>query len=200
MSKNHIFDEDQGLDSQKLLHQPLIEEDYETGKYKAGLQEPSEAGFTTSNRVVTQAPLDTSLKHEQATAEDRIDQLLYLVNQKVESHKAEKAKSQEQAPYSQILTTFADGKDKALIGLGYATAIITGLGLPSFVFIFGDIINSFGPNQKNVVDAMRPIAIQMTVIGAFIWLTTYLYFTFLVVMSERVGRKTRVAYLKAILQ
>jgi ABC-type multidrug transport system fused ATPase/permease subunit len=40
----------------------------------------------------------------------------------------------------------------------------------------------------------------MTAIGGFIWITTYLYFTFLVIMSERVGRKTRVAYLKAILQ
>jgi|LauGreDrversion4_2_1035121.scaffolds.fasta_scaffold141052_1 ABC-type multidrug transport system fused ATPase/permease subunit len=40
----------------------------------------------------------------------------------------------------------------------------------------------------------------MTAIGGFIWVTTYLYFTFLVIMSERVGRKTRVAYLKAILQ
>ena len=40
----------------------------------------------------------------------------------------------------------------------------------------------------------------MTAIGLFIWVTTYLYFTFLVIMSERVGRKTRVAYLRAILQ
>jgi hypothetical protein len=39
----------------------------------------------------------------------------------------------------------------------------------------------------------------MTAIGLFIWVTTYLYFTFLVIMSERVGRKTRVAYLRAIL-
>ncbi len=96
--------------------------------------------------------------------------------------------------------TFADRKDKTLIALGYTTAIITGLGLPSFTFIFGDIINSFGPNSLNVVDKITPIAIQMTAIGGFIWLTTYLYFTFLVIMSERVGRKTRVAYLKAILQ
>ena len=84
---------------------------------------------------------------------------MYLVKQKVESYKAEKERSQEQAPYGQILTTFADRSDKTLIALGYTTAIVTGLGLPSFVFIFGDITNSFGPNSKNVADAMRPIAI-----------------------------------------
>jgi hypothetical protein len=55
------------------------------------------------------------------------------------------------APYSKILLTFADGKDKLLITLGYFTAIATGAGLPSFVFIFGDIVNTFGPSQKDIV-------------------------------------------------
>jgi len=84
------------------------------------------------------------------------------------------------------------------MGLGYFTAIVTGLGMPSFVFLFGDIVDKFGSNG-NIVDAVRPIAIELTLIGVFIWITSYLYFAFLVMMSERLGRKTRVAYLKAIL-
>ena len=82
--------------------------------------------------------------------------------------------------------------------LGYATAIITGAGLPSFVFLFGDVIDEFG-GSTDIVEAIRPIVIELLVIGAFIWLTSYFYFAFLVIMSERLGRKTRVAYLKAIL-
>jgi hypothetical protein len=31
-----------------------------------------------------------------------------------------------------------------MIAVGFSFAIMTGLGLPSFVFIFGDVINSFG--------------------------------------------------------
>jgi hypothetical protein len=46
---------------------------------------------------------------------------------------------------------------------------------------------------------MGPISLTMIYIGLAIWVTTYLYFTFLVIMSERVGKKTRVAYLKAVL-
>src|SRR5258708_7781192 len=34
--------------------------------------------------------------------------------------------------------------DKILIVIGFTCAIITDLGLPSFVFLFGDIVNSFG--------------------------------------------------------
>ncbi len=117
----------------------------------------------------------------------------------MENHKAETAKSKLMVPYSKILLTFADGKDKLLITLGYITAIATGAGLPSFVFIFGDIVNTFGPSQKDIVSQMGPISLTMIYIGLAIWATTYLYFTFLVIMSERVGKKTRVAYLKAVL-
>ena len=97
------------------------------------------------------------------------------------------------------MLTFADGKDKALITFGYFTAIATGAGLPSFVFLFGDIVNTFGPSTDDIVSKIGPIALTMVIIGLAIWITTYLYFTFLVIMSERVGKKTRVAYLKAVL-
>ena len=90
-------------------------------------------------------------------------------------------------PYSKILLTYADRQDKFLIAGGFFTAIITGLGLPSFVFLFGDIINSFGPNSHDVVASITPLSIDMTVIGLAIWVTTYIYYTFLVIMSERVG-------------
>jgi ATP-binding cassette, subfamily B (MDR/TAP), member 1 len=83
--------------------------------------------------------------------------------------------------------------------LGYFMAITTGVGLPSFVFLFGDIVDEFG-GDKDIVEVIRPVAIELVIIGAIIWVTSYFYFTFLVMVSERLGRKTRIAYLKAILQ
>lgn len=84
------------------------------------------------------------------------------------------------------------------MGVGYATAILTGLGLPSFVFLFGDIVNTFA-DRTGVLDAIGNIALQMTIIGVFIWLTSYCYFSLLVIMAERIAKKTRVNYLRAIL-
>jgi ABC transporter transmembrane region len=121
------------------------------------------------------------------------------VNEKVKDKKEEKDKQKLMVPYSKILLTYADRSDKILITCGFLTAIITGLGLPSFVFLFGDIVNSFGPNTTDVVGAIRPISIDMTIIGCAIWITTYIYYTMLVTVSERLGKKTRVAYLRAIL-
>ena len=77
-------------------------------------------------------------------------------------------------------------------------SIVTGLGLPSFVFLFGDIVDSFGGNT-DIVEAIKPIAIELVVIGGIIWVTSYFYFAFLVIVSERLGKKTRIAYLRAIL-
>lgn len=78
-------------------------------------------------------------------------------------------------------------------------SIITGLGLPSFVFIFGDIVNVY-TDDNNILDAIRPMCIQFLAIGAAIWATSYCFYALLVIMSERIGKKTRVAYLRAILQ
>jgi ATP-binding cassette subfamily B (MDR/TAP) protein 1 len=126
-------------------------------------------------------------------------QLKCLIESKVEEYKKEKEEEKLMAPYSKILLTYADKKDKCLMIFGYLSSIITGLGLPSFVFLFGDIVDSFGPKSTNVVKSLTPICLAMTLIGIGIWITTYIYFASLVIMSERVGKKTRVAYLKAVL-
>jgi ATP-binding cassette subfamily B (MDR/TAP) protein 1 len=83
--------------------------------------------------------------------------------------------------------------------LGYFASIVTGVGLPSFVFLIGDIVDEFG-KSGNIIKVITPICIELVIIGAIMWVTSYLYFTFLVIMSERLGRKTRIAYLRAVLQ
>ena len=119
------------------------------------------------------------------------------MNQRIDAKKEEKMKKQEAVPYSKILLTFADRSDKILMAGGYITAIITGIGLPSFVFLFGNIVDTFGGDS--IVDKIRPVSIQFTIIGVAIWVTTYLFFTMLTIVSERIGKKTKVAYLNAIL-
>ena len=81
---------------------------------------------------------------------------------------------------------------------GYFMAIITGLGLPSFVFLFGNIINSFA-SSTDIVSAIKPICLQFTIIGLAIWVSSYSFYVLLFRMAERVGNKTRVHYLRAML-
>ena len=82
---------------------------------------------------------------------------------------------------------------------GYASSILAGLGLPSFVFLFGDIVDSFGPTATDIIGSISTICLAMTLIGAGIWVMGYVYVTSLAIMSERVGKKTRIAYLRSVL-
>jgi ATP-binding cassette, subfamily B (MDR/TAP), member 1 len=130
---------------------------------------------------------------------ERMTQLTCLIDQKVEEYRKSKEEEKLQVPYSKILLTYADRKDKCLMICGYASSIISGLGLPSFVFLFGDIVDSFGPGSSDIIGSISLICLVMTVIGVGIWITGYIYVTSLAIMAERVGKKTRVAYLRSVL-
>ena len=103
-------------------------------------------------------------------------------------------------PYKKILMTYADRTDKILICLGYFFAILTGLGIPSFTFLMGDVVVNFTDPTKSLSEMINPLALKFTIIGGVMFVTSYLYFVFLVIMAERIGKKTRVAYLSAVLK
>ena len=98
-----------------------------------------------------------------------------------------------------MILTYADGLDRFLLFAGLATALVSGLGLPSFVFIFGDVVDAFQPGQ-DIVGKIRVTSIELVGVGVFVWVMSFGYFTMLTAMADRVGKKTKIAYLKSILQ
>lgn len=104
-------------------------------------------------------------------------------------------------PYRKIMWALADKTDKTLIILGLTSAILCGLGLPSFVFLFGDIADSFTGfmNADAILKAISKVSWTLALIGLAIWAGSYLFFACLVISSERIGQKMKVAYLKSIL-
>ena len=84
------------------------------------------------------------------------------------------------------------------MSVGFVCAAATGAGMPSMVFLMGDIVNSF--QATSILDAVKTTIITLAIIGCVVWVITYVYFVSLVVMAERVGKKTRVHYLHAILK
>eukprot|EP00347_Sterkiella_histriomuscorum_P022139 403331544 len=130
---------------------------------------------------------------------DIMNQLTHQCKGRIEAANLEKGAATEQVPYSKLLMTYADRTDKLLMISGYICSFTTGAGMPVMVFLMGDIINTFQGGQLTMVEALKPTIITLVIIGLFIWLVTYLYYVQLVILSERIGKKTRVAYLKAIL-
>lgn len=83
---------------------------------------------------------------------------------------------------------------------GFLSATCCGLGLPSFVFLFGDIADSFAlANPKETLDSIITTSKLLVVIGIGVWALAYFFFTFFIISSERIGQKTRIKYLQAVL-
>lgn len=87
--------------------------------------------------------------------------------------------------------------------IGWAAACVTGLGLPSFVFLIGDVINSFNSNTTTppqMLDKISRLSLIFTCVGVGIYIFSYLYYAFLLMSSERITKRTRTAYIEAILK
>ncbi|CDW80084.1 abc transporter family protein [Stylonychia lemnae] len=133
-------------------------------------------------------------------ADDQTSALLKAINDKIKEKNAKK--NPPMVPYKKILLTFADRTDRLFLTIGFSSAILCGLGLPSFVFLFGDIADSFQGFMpvNEILDRITNVAMILTLIGLGVWVFSYLFFSFLIIASERIGQKTRCMYLQAILR
>jgi ATP-binding cassette subfamily B (MDR/TAP) protein 1 len=121
----------------------------------------------------------------------------------VEGKEVEKKASEEAVPLSKLYS-LADRSDMPYFYLGVVAALVTGVGMPASIFLFGNAIDSFSqldPAALNhMVTTIKKISLIFVCIGTGIWVTSYIYFTFLLVFSQKVIKKVRMAYLKAILE
>ena len=101
------------------------------------------------------------------------------------------------------MISLASGGDKCLMIIGWIFSMITGAALPSFVLLFGEVIDTFDPSAatpEGTLKSIKTISLAFTIVGVGVWITAWLSQAFLMVFSQQVTRKTRVAYLKAILR
>lgn len=92
-------------------------------------------------------------------------------------------------PYSKLVFTLADSNDKMLFIGGMISSALCGAGLPSFVFLFGDIADSFegGMTPDQILESITHVAKILSIIGSLILLGSYLFYVLLSAASERIG-------------
>jgi ATP-binding cassette subfamily B (MDR/TAP) protein 1 len=85
--------------------------------------------------------------------------------------------------------------------LGWTAALIGGIGLYSYVFLIGDIFDSFKQTTKveDTIKIISRISLVLTLVGFVSWVFSYLAYSCLLLFSDRVTKKIKVKYLKAIL-
>lgn len=100
-------------------------------------------------------------------------------------------------PYSKLYS-LASPADKLLMYIGCVSSCVTGLGMPSMVFLIGEIIDSFDPYRttpEDMIKTIEKISLIFFLIGVGIWIISYISYASFLQFSERVARKTRTRYL-----
>jgi hypothetical protein len=73
--------------------------------------------------------------------------------------------------------------------LGWTTAILSGLGLPSFVILDGYVVDSFNgytTDLSSMLQTIRLISLIFALLGLYVWIVTYIYYSSLLIFSNRV--------------
>ena len=131
--------------------------------------------------------IENSNSHNTKGDDKGIEKLLKQIDVKISDEK--EGKNKPMVPFSKLLWSQADRADKTYIVLGFISATLCGFGLPSFVFLFGNIADSFGGqlNPDAVLDAITGVSKSLTLIGLAIWFGSYIFYAFFVIASESIG-------------
>lgn len=125
--------------------------------------------------------------------------LIGKADKAIEDFEKDQEKEKETVSYTKILMTYADRTDRVLMCIGYFFSVVSGLGMPSFAYFIGDVMVNFTDPNLDLVEGIRPVLFRFVGVGFAMFLTAYFYYICLAIMAERIGKKTRVAYLRAIL-
>lgn len=138
------------------------------------------------------------------TKSEKVEKLMGGVNEVIRTHAAESMKKKDKGssedkivPYSQILLTYATSQDTFILIFGTINAIIGGAAVPSLTFLMGNLITGVGKSEYQVIKNNAAI---MFYIGIGVFFVCWGYVTTLTMYSQRITRKTRVEYLRAILK
>ena len=136
-----------------------------------------------------------------ATASEVTETLIRQVETMIKRDMSSNNELGPMVPYSKLYT-YASASDKILMYFGWMAACVTGTGLPSFAFLIGNIINSFGPNNSvhDTVSTVSQMALIFSCVGVAVWIFSFVMYSFLLLFSEKVVKKTRTKYLESILK
>lgn len=173
------------------------------------MSENFEAGEERISAVKTNAPTQAPSSTSQVNPElaptfeknqqENVDLLTRFIDQQIQL-KGQNTSSADAVPYSKLLS-FATRYEMGMFYLGHFCAVVTGLALPSFSYLMGDVMDSFGGTSREAqLYKVRTVTIIFTVIGAGVWVLSYCYWSLLVIFSLRVSRRIKEKYLEAILK
>jgi ATP-binding cassette, subfamily B (MDR/TAP), member 1 len=95
---------------------------------------------------------------------------------------------------------FADWLDWILIFFGSLAGIVTGVAMPAFMYIFGQILDEIGRGKGSLEETVNKLALAMTLIGVVSFVCSTLQVALFSLASARQTERLRFTLLHAILR
>jgi len=110
----------------------------------------------------------------------------------------EKGKSKEAVSFWKLIS-YSSGGEKCQMFCGWAAAIFCGLVMPIWAVMLGSLFDASVAKTKEQMWLETKISCLVIVCSGFLtWTMAFTYFSILLIFAEKVSRRIRVAYLKAI--
>jgi hypothetical protein len=84
------------------------------------------------------------------------------------------------------MRSLASGGDNCLFIIGIIGGILAGFGFPSFIFLFGEVMDAIDPYENTAEESlatMRIICIAFCTIGAWMFFTCAIMFCSLIIFA-----------------
>ncbi|GFP93630.1 ABC transporter b family member 4 [Phtheirospermum japonicum] len=116
------------------------------------------------------------------------------------TNQKEEEESTNAVPFYKLFA-FADSKDKLLMIIGTIGAIGNGVSLPLMTILFGQLIDSFGDNQRHgVVAVVSRVALKFVYLAIGCGVAAFLQLACWMITGERQAARIRSLYLRTILR
>ena len=107
-----------------------------------------------------------------------------------QTKKKEEDARPKQVPFTDLFY-FADAVDWVCIALGCLAGAATGVALPIFMLIFGQILDEIGKGKGSLSDAINQLAMAMAILAAIAFMVASFQVAFLSYTSARQTEKLR---------
>lgn len=83
------------------------------------------------------------------------------------------------------MLSYMSGKQRALWIIGAINAFLTGLTLPGFAIVFGQVVETFDPSKgESILDVMANLFRSISILGGIIWIIGYIDYALLQSSAE----------------
>lgn len=121
--------------------------------------------------------------------------------EKEKTTEGEKKEALPEMSSTMEMLRFMDTKQRVFWMIGAFCAALTGLSLPSFALVFGEVVQTFDPkNGASLEDLMIALLKNIMAVAGTIWVMAYLNYSLMQMAAEQLTIRLRGLYLRSLLR